>query len=242
MALRFSTGLRDGRLETQASIQEQVTGITISFGDGDGTVTAGTDTINDSGDGLAAFELHDLITVSGSASNDGEYEILSVAAGVIEVVAGSLTAEDATPQVILSSARGGSLKDLFRNGILDIYSGTQPTNADTTESGTKLVRVTLASGDFEADTDTNGINLGDSVAGVIGKLSGEVWSGVGLVAGTAGWFRLYDNAVTTGASETAVRLDGAIATTGSQMNMSNTSVSVAGTTTIGTVAITDPMA
>lgn len=239
MALRFSTGLRDKRLEHQAQVQNLVTGTTISFGDGDGT--SGRDTINDSGSGLGDFELHDLIKVSGSTSNDGEYEILSVAAGVVEVAAGSLSTEAAGDQVILASSRGGSLKDLFRNGVLDIFSGIQPTKADETESGTKLVRITLSSGAFVAGTDTNGINLGDSVSGVIGKLSGEVWSGVGLVAGTAGWFRFYDNSATTGASTTAVRLDGAIATTGAQMNMSNTTITVDGTTTIGTVAITDPM-
>ena len=239
MALRFSTGLRDARLENQATVQEQVTALTISFGDGDGS--ASRDTINDSGSGLGNFEVYDKLTVSGSTSNDGTYEILSVTAGTIEIAAGSLTAEVAGDQVVLASARGGSLKDLLRNGVLDIYSGTQPTTADDTESGTKLVRITESSGTFVADADDNGLNLGASVSGVIGKRSGETWSGLGLVNGTAGWFRFYANDATTGASTTAVRLDGSIATTGAQMNMSNTTITASGTTTIGTVAITDPM-
>lgn len=239
MALRFSTGLRNARLDKQSVIQNQITGTGISFGDGDGT--GGRDTINDSGNGLAGFKIHDLIKVSGSTSNNVSAEILSVSAGTIEIPADTLTGEIAGDQVILSSSRGGSLKDLFRNGVLDIFSGTQPATADTTESGTKLCRITLSSGAFVAGTATNGINFGDAVAGVIGKRSGETWSGVGLVNGTAGWFRIYDNAATTGASTTAVRIDGAIATTGAQMNMSNTTITVDGTTTIGTVAITDPM-
>jgi hypothetical protein len=239
MALRFSTGLRNKRLDHQAKVQNIVTGTTISFGDGDGS--SGRDTIKDSGNGLAGFEVYDLIKVFGSTNNNGEYEILSVVAGVVEVAAESLTTEAASAQVILASSRGGSLKDLFRNGVLDIYSGTQPTTADQTESGTKLARVTISSGVFTPGSGVNGINLGDSTAGVIAKRANEVWSGVGLVDGTAGWFRFYDNSATTGASATAVRFDGAIATTGAQMNMSNTSVSVGGTTTIGTVAITDPM-
>jgi len=239
MALRFSTGLRNARLDKQSVIQNQITGTGISFGDGDGT--GGRDTINDSGNGLAGFKIHDLIKVSGSTSNNVSAEILSVSAGTIEIPADTLTGEIAGDQVILSSSRGGSLKDLFRNGVLDIFSGIQPTDADTTESGTKLVRITLSSGAFVAGTATNGINLGTATDGVIGKDSDETWSGVGLVTGNAGWFRFYDNAATTGASTSAIRLDGAIATTGAQMSMSNTTITVSGTTTIGSVAITDPM-
>lgn len=239
MSLRFSTGLRNARLDKQAQIQAVITGTTISFGDGDGT--DGRDTINDVGSGLGDFKVHDLITVSGSTSNDGEYETLSVADGVIEVIAGSFSTEAAGDQVILASSRGGSLKDIFRNGVLDIYSGTQPATADDTESGTKLIRITLSSGDFVAGACDNGINLGDAADGIIGKLSGEVWSGVGLVSGSAGWFRYYTNDVTTGASEETARLDGAIATTGAQMNMSNTTITYDGTTTIGSVAIKDLM-
>jgi len=239
MALRFSTGLRNARLDKQAVIQNQVTGTGISFGDGDGT--GGRDTIKDSGNGLAGFKIHDLIKVSGSTSNNVSAEILSVSAGTIEIPADTLTGEIAGDQVILSSSRGGSLKDLFRNGVLDIFSGTQPTNADTTESGTKLVRITLSSGAFVAGTAINGINLGTATDGVIGKDSAETWSGVGLVAGNAGWFRFYDNAATTGASTSAIRLDGSIATTGAQMNMINTGISVSGVTVITSIAITDPM-
>lgn len=239
MALRFSTGLRNARLDRQAVTQNQITGTGISFGDGDGT--GGRDTIKDSGNGLAGFKIHDLITVSGSTSNNVSAEILSVSAGTIEIPADTLTIEIAGDQVILSSSRGGSLKDLFRNGILDIFSGTQPATADATESGTKLCRITLSSGAFVEGTATNGINLGAAESGIIGKDSSEVWSGVGLVRGTAGWFRFYDNTGTTRASTTAVRLDGSIATTGAQMNMSNTTITESATTTISSVAITDPM-
>lgn len=239
MALRFSTGLRNARLDRQAVTQNQITGTGISFGDGDGT--GGRDTIKDSGNGLAGFKIHDIITVSGSTSNNVSAEILSVSAGTIEIPADTLTGEIAGDQVILSSSRGGSLKDLFRDCVIDIFSGVQPTNADQTESGTKLVRITLSSGAFVAGAAANGLNLGTAIDGVIGKASDEVWSGVGLVTGNAGWFRIYDNSVTTGASTSAIRIDGAIATTGSQMSMSNTTITQNGTTTIGAVAIADPM-
>lgn len=238
MALRFSTGLRDALQEKKAQVNNAITATTVSFGDGTGS--GGRDQILDSGNGLAGFHKYDKITVEGSTSNDGTYEILSVAAGVVAVAAGSLTTEAAGNQVILASARGGSMCDLFRHGVLDIRSGTQPASADDAESGSSLCLITLSSGAFTAGVDTNGLNINDAVAGVIGKYTGEVWSGQGLAAATAGWFRFYDNSKTTGASTTAVRFDGAIGTSGRELNMSNTTISVGGTTTIDTVALTLP--
>lgn len=238
MALRFSTGLRDQRLETKAQINHIMAASTISFLDGAGE----NDKVLDSANNLGDFKPYDILRVSGSAANFGDFEILSVAAGELEVAPSSFTTEAAGDSVVLATARGGSLSDIFRNGVLEIYSGTQPSNADTTESGTLLVKVTRSSEAFVAGAAANGLNFDEAVSGVLGKLATEVWSGLGLVSGTAGWFRFYANDATHGASTSAARIDGAIATTGSQMNMSNTSVTVDGTTTIGTVAITDPMA
>ncbi len=38
----------------------------------------------------------------------------------------------------------GSFKSIFANGVIDIYTGSQPASADTAATGTKLVQVTLA--------------------------------------------------------------------------------------------------
>lgn len=46
----------------------------------------------------------DVITVSGSASNDGDHTIISVIAGTINVVTGSLIAEEAGASIIISSS------------------------------------------------------------------------------------------------------------------------------------------
>ena len=64
---------------------------TIAFVDGGG----GNDSITDSDNGFvtAGFAVSDIIEVQGSDLNDGEYTILSVVAGTIEVATGSLTAE-----------------------------------------------------------------------------------------------------------------------------------------------------
>lgn len=236
MTLRLSTGYRDALNAQKAEAKNLMTGTTISFSSGTGA--DGNDQILDSGNGLGGFSLYDKITVAGSTSNDGAYEILAVADGAIDVAASTLTAEDAGDQVILAAARGGSVSDLFRHSVLCIYSGSQPTSADDEESGSLLVTISLGSGTFTAGSEENGLNFDESANGVLSKRSGEVWSGVGVLAGTAGWFRIYDNSKTTGASTTAIRMDGAIATSGSDLNMSNTSITSGGTTTLDSVTLT----
>jgi hypothetical protein len=242
MALRLSTGLRDALLEKKATATNLMTADTISFGDGTGT--SSRDQILDSADGLGDFIVNGKITVAGAgeAGNNDTFDILSVADGVIEVPAGSLTTESAGADVLLAGADGGSISDIFRNGVIDIYSGSQPANADAVESGTKLARITLSSGAFVAAAPDNGLNFDAATSGVLAKATGETWSGEGLANGTAGWFRIYDNSLTTGASATAIRMDGSIATSGGQLNMTTTSIVTSGTTTVDSVALTFPAA
>ena len=240
MALRLSTGLRNALLDQKAVANNLMVGNnTISFEDGTGT--DGRDRILDSGSGFANFVKRGKVTVSGSSSNDGSYEILAVAAGYLEVAAGSLTTETASAiDVILAGATGGSFSDLFQNCVIDVYTGAQPSGADIAETGSKLLSITLSSGAFTGGTATNGLNFGEVASGILAKEPSEVWSGVGLVAGTAGWFRCYANDYTTGASTTSVRFDGSVATSGGQFNISNTSITVGGTTTVDSVALTLP--
>lgn len=238
MAFRLSTGLINAMMDQKAAATDLMTATTISFEDGTGA--SGRDRIADSGSGLAGFTPGDKVTVEGSTSNDGTYEILAVATTYLEVAAASLTTEAAGDQVVLAAANGGAFVDLFRNCIIDIYSGSQPSDADQAETGTKLVRITLSGGAFNAGSPDNGLNFGEVVAGVIAQESGETWQGDGLAAGTAGWARCYDNSVTTGASTTSIRFDMAVATSGAQLNMSNTTVTVGGTSTVDSVAITLP--
>lgn len=243
MAFRFSTKVRNDMIGYKARCNLLMTDTDISFGDGTGTDSR--DQILQVGAGLAGFELGDMITVEGSTDNDGTYEILAVSAAAIEVAAGSLTTEIAGDQVILGSARGGSLIDQFRNCMLKIYTGSQPASADSAVTGTELIPVTLASGAFVAGASANGINFGQVADAELHKgfvadgITEEVWSGVAIASGTAGWFRIYGNAsIATGAvGATYPRVDGTIATSGSQMNMANTTITIGGTTTIDDVDI-----
>jgi len=139
----------------------------------------------------------------------------------------------------------GSTKDIMANGVIGIYSGTQPLSANDTESGSLLMLLTLEGGAFVGGEATNGLNMDAVVDGVLFKAAAEVWKGVGLPAAgtgtTATWYRWYDNAFTKGASTTAVRLDGSIGTTSSyEMRMSNTTIVENGPSTVSTFTYTRP--
>ena len=121
----------------------------------------------------------------------------------------------------------------FANGVIDIYTGTQPVSADSAISGTLLGRVTLNSGAFTAGLPGNGLTFAAAAAGAVSK-SG-VWSFAGLANGTAGWFRLKGNALDNdSASTTLPRVDGSIATSGADLNLSNIAIAIGAPNTIDT--------
>jgi len=139
----------------------------------------------------------------------------------------------------------GCTKDVMANGVIGIFSGTQPASANDTEAGSLLMLLTLNSGAFVGGVATNGLNMDAVVDGVLYKAAAEVWSGVGLAAAgtgtTATWYRWYANAYTTGASTSAVRVDGAIGTTSAyEMRMSNTTIVENGPSTVSTFTYTRP--
>ena len=127
----------------------------------------------------------------------------------------------------------------FANGVIDIYSGSQPVSADAAVTGTLLGTVTLNSGAFTSGVATNGLTFAAAAAGAVAK-SG-VWSFNGVAAGTAGWFRLRGNAADNNAlSTTLPRLDGSVATSGADLNLSNITIAVGAPNTIDTFSWTQP--
>ena len=127
----------------------------------------------------------------------------------------------------------------FANGVIEIYSGSQPASADAAVTGTLLGTVTLNSGAFTPGTATNGLTFAAASGGSVSK-SG-VWSFNGITAGTAGWFRLKGNGVDAGGvSTTLPRLDGSIATSGGDMTISNLNITVGAPNTVDTFTWTQP--
>jgi len=127
----------------------------------------------------------------------------------------------------------------FANGVINIYSGTQPVDADAAVTGTLLGTVTLNSGAFADGVATNGLTFAAAAAGAVSK-SG-VWGFNGIANGTAGWFRLRGNAADSGLLSTALpRLDGSIATSGADLNLSNIAIAIGAPTTVDSFTWTQP--
>lgn len=86
---------------------------------------------------------------------------------------------------------------------------------------------------------TAGLQFSAPSGGTVSKLG--TWSFNGVAAGVAGWFRLKAGALDAdGASATAVRLDGSIATSGGEMSLSNLTIAVGAPTTIDSFTATMP--
>lgn len=93
-------------------------------------------------------------------------------------------------------------------------------------------------------TPVNGLFLGSPLAGVIAKPQGVIWSFNGAENGTAGWFRFIGSVADGGALISAApflaRLDGSIATSGGDMNLSNIAVASGAPNTIDAFTFTVP--
>lgn len=144
--------------------------------------------------------------------------------------------------IILGNGTGdASLKEALADGVIKIYSGSQPANADTAVSGTHLVTITVGSAAFTPGSPAAGLEFDAADGGEITKAAAETWSGVGLADGTAGWFRFYANATDAGSSSTTLpRIDGSIGTSGADLNMSSTSIVTDSTYTIDSFKFTLP--
>jgi hypothetical protein len=122
----------------------------------------------------------------------------------------------------------------FALSFINIYTGTQPSGADDAATGTLLATI-------YSDGAAVGLSFDAPVAGTVAKAVAQTWSGTAGAEGTAGWFRLFE---ATGnpaiQSTTESRIDGNVATSGANMNMSNTFIANGAVQTISTFAITMP--
>jgi hypothetical protein len=103
-----------------------------------------------------------------------------------------------------------------------IYSGSAPANCAAAATGTLLAEWTLAS-DWAAAASAGSKSF-----------SGTPLSTTGLAAGTAGYYRLLDNAGTT------AHMQGTVGTSGTDMIIDNTSIAVSQTVNITGWTFTEP--
>lgn len=120
-------------------------------------------------------------------------------------------------------------------------SGTAPNGFVVASTVTTITKTDVnMSGGVAA---VNGLKFGAPSAGAVSKLASQTWSGVNAASGTAGWYRQYGSVADAGAADTAlvfIREDGAIATSGAELNMSSTALVAAATTTISGDTLTIP--
>jgi len=106
------------------------------------------------------------------------------------------------------------------NDILEIRDGTRPTSADDIPTGTVLAEFTLV-------TDSFATASGGTIVGA------TPWTEASApAAGTATWFRLKQSTDTGVSSTTEVRIDGDVAASGSDLNLSTTTIAIADQVTI----------
>lgn len=248
MSFKFSTALRNklcGGIIGRSAVTYTAT--TIAAVDGGESADSLTDSAN--GFVTAGISVGDSILVTGFTGGAvglvGPFQVVTCEAGTITVPTGSLANDAAGESVSIIVLKGQSIKDVFKDGVIKIYSGAQPASADAAVTGTLLVTLTLASGAWVAGTFTNGIEFGVPSGGIIAKDSG-VWSGLVVAAGIAGYWRFIPNAsdpLTLDSGYLYPRIDGSCGLTGSgaDMIMSAVNLSTVGATvTIDTFQITFP--
>jgi hypothetical protein len=111
---------------------------------------------------------------------------------------------------------------------------------------TTVTTLTATSGGNMAGgvNNANGLVLGLPAAGVVSKSALQTWSFSGLAAGTAGWFRFVGSVADGGAALSAapwlVRMDGSVAASGGDMNLSNITIASGAPNTIDAFTFTVP--
>ena len=122
----------------------------------------------------------------------------------------------------------------MNGGVMDIFSGTIPADADTTEgAGTKLMRVTVDAGAFPAA----GLDFAAAADGGVEK-DGDTWKGTGLATNTPTWFRFYGPTVVTGDSTTAIRFDGTVGTSNADALVSVAQITLNAANYVNSCALT----
>jgi hypothetical protein len=186
------------------------------------------------------------VTITG-----GSGTVLTVTVGTFNIIP-----DDATIAYTTSpSVTAGLVADAInRNGIYEATvsgavitikprpgAGASHNGYVVSSTGTCTATYANISGGVAA---VNALTFAPVVAGVLSKPSATVWSFVGLAVGTAGWFRLYASDADAGGAVSAApwpnRMDGSIAVSGADLNLSNIAISVGSPNTIDTFSVTVP--
>lgn len=133
------------------------------------------------------------------------------------------------------------LKGATADGIIRVYSGSQPASADAAVTGTLLLEITLDGGAFSHGSSTNGLNWDTPTGGTISKPAADTWKGTGLAAGVAGWARYCSNPLDDGSSSTTLaRIDMSVGKGTGDLQLSNVNTAVSAPITIDVATLRLP--
>lgn len=206
--------------------------VTLSYS-GTGTGTVDTFTVNS-------------LEIMGSATASNLATIDLVAAAVVDKI-------NNNPKNLLfmASSAAGVITITGKPGLGSLYNTKALACSCTAGDNTMASAITSTTfgsgtGGGTAGIDAlNGLRFGNAAAGVLVKDPSQTWSGVAAADGTAGWFRLQAAVADAGAIDAAelyIRLDGNVATSGANMNVSSTTYATGATQTQATFSITEPAA
>jgi hypothetical protein len=253
MALKYSTGLRNFLLG-EGSLRK-------AFEDGvlniySGAAPAAADDAP-TGVLLAKITKASGALTAGARSTPKRYKINIATHGAGETVNLNLTIDGVGPvaHVYTNTPDAGTVDDVAKlvarmlndipqlraiaeggNGNLYVQSAIDGLDFTLADNGsTATITVTQV----EAASSVNSLRFGNPAAGALAK-NADVWSGVGLAAGVAGYFRLVTSQDGGLLSTTDVRIQGTISTSGADLNMSSLNIALGATQTIDQFQLTHP--
>lgn len=255
MTMRLSTGLRNF-LAKEGSVNGALNNGLIEIYTGaqpatpDAAPTGTLLTVISNEGGAVTSEVLATGTLTLTAGAGGELNTLTV--NGIDIIGGAVPFDGTLGQTAIDIAtqinRFKSAPDYTATAAGDVVTISAVPGAGTSANGF----VVAATATTLTETTTNmagGVNPANGLqfdvvsAGVLPNLDTQTWEGVNVASGTAGWFRQYGSVADTHALDAAgvaIRLDGAIATAGAEMNLNNTAFAVGATTTLQAWTATVP--
>lgn len=129
-----------------------------------------------------------------------------------------------------AGVQNDALKALFNTGTIKVYQGTRPTDANAAlGSQTLLATFTFASTAFGSSSAS-----GTSPSRVMTATAAAISDVTGAATGTAQWFRAFESNGTT------IICDGDVGTSGSDLNMTDTSITSGETASISSITLATP--
>lgn len=255
MALKISTGLRN-YLTGEGSLRKALEDAVLKIYSGTAPATADA---AETGVLLATITKSSGAVTSGDRSTPRVYKILigSYTTGHTFLVAvtvdgvgpttytyTAVSADDSVIKVAAKVAR--MLNDIpqlravpsLADGNLYVQCDIDGLDVTLADPGGGSGTLTVTA--LQSASRVNTLQLGAPAAGVIAKNS-DIWSGVAVASGTAGYFRVVTSADSGSSSSTDVRMQGNVSTSGADLNLSNLNIVSGATQTIDTFELTLPV-